>query len=77
MISGKYLGEIVRLALKALISNGALFGGKSSTKFDIFEAFGTKYLSIIEGGYDNSIMIITTFNSVGYSNLALSVEVDH
>ena len=51
MISGKYLGEIVRLALKDLISSGALFGGKSSTKFDMFEAFGTKYLSLIEGGY--------------------------
>ncbi len=51
MISGKYLGEIVRLALKDLVCSGALCGGKSSTKFDTFEAFGTKYLSIIEGGY--------------------------
>ena len=51
MISGKYLGEIVRLALKDLISSGALFGGQSSTKFDTFEAFGTKYISVIEGGY--------------------------
>ena len=55
MISGKYLGEVVRLALKGLISNGALFGGKSSTKFDTFEAFGTKYLSDIEGGYVSEI----------------------
>ena len=51
MISGKYLGEIVRLALKDLICSGALCGGKSSTKLDTFEAFGTKYLSAIEGGY--------------------------
>ena len=40
----------MRLALKALIESGSLFGGKSSTKFDTFEAFGTKYLSVIEGG---------------------------
>ena len=51
MISGKYLGEIVRLALKDLICSGALCGGESSTKLDTFEAFGTKYLSAIEGGY--------------------------
>ena len=51
MISGKYLGEIVRLALKGLITSGSLFKGKSSAKFDTFEAFETKYLSIIEGGY--------------------------
>lgn len=51
MISGKYLGEIVRLALKSLITSGSLFGGNSSDKFDTFEAFGTKYLSVIEGGY--------------------------
>ena len=50
MISGKYLGEIVRLAAKSLIESGSLFGGKSSDKFDTFEAFGTKYLSVIEGG---------------------------
>ena len=57
MISGKYLGEIVRLALKVLISSGALFGGESSAKFDTFEAFGTKYLSVIEGGYVMSTLL--------------------
>ena len=51
MISGKYLGEIVRLALKSLIDGGSLFKGKSSATFDTFEAFETKYLSVIEGGY--------------------------
>ena len=64
MISGKYLGEIVRLALKALISNGALFQGESSTKFDTFEAFGTKYLSIIEGGYVNYVQFGRVFKNL-------------
>ena len=51
MISGNYLGEIVRLALKDLINKKLLFGGKSSIKFDKPEAFTTKRLSSIEEGY--------------------------
>ena len=51
MISGKYLGEIAHLALQKLVKCGNLFGGKSSTKFDTFEAFESKYVSIIEGRF--------------------------
>ena len=52
MISGKYLGEIVRLALKALINkDDKLFGGESSKTFDTFEKFETAYVSDIEKGY--------------------------
>ena len=50
MISGKYLGEIVRLALKSLIKSSSLFSGKSSAKFDTFEEFESKYVSDIERG---------------------------
>ena len=48
-ISGKYLGEISRLAMQKLVKAGQLFGGKSSALFDKFEGFETKYVSIIEG----------------------------
>lgn len=48
-ISGKYLGEISRLAMQKLVKVGQLFGGKSSPLFDKFEGFETKYVSIIEG----------------------------
>lgn len=58
MISGKYLGEITRLALKSLIGSASLFRGKLSTKFDTFEAFETKYLSIIEGGYVDNLGLL-------------------
>lgn len=51
MISGKYLGEIVRQALLALVKNGTLFGGKTSEKFDKFEAFESRFVSMIEAGY--------------------------
>ena len=50
MISGKYLGEISRQALKKLINQGVLFGGKSAPCFDEFEKFLTKYVSDIEEG---------------------------
>ena len=50
MISGKYLGEIVRHVLKKLIAGGVLFGGKSTPVFDTFEKFLTKYVSAIEEG---------------------------
>ncbi len=59
MISGKYLGEIVRQALLALIKSEVLFGGKPSEKFDKFEAFETKFVSMIEAGY----VIIVESNS--------------
>ncbi len=50
MISGKYIGELVRLALQSLIKDKdkPLFGGKSSAVFDTFEKFETKYVSMIE-----------------------------
>ena len=51
LISGKYLGEIVRQVLQDLIKSRSLFGGKSSEKLDTFEKFKTKYISYIEGGY--------------------------
>ena len=63
MISGKYLGETVRLVLQNLIKKGSLFGGKSSPTFDTFEKFETKYLSFIEGGYvpiSNAIFSLVT-----------------
>jgi hexokinase len=51
MISDKYQGRIVCLVLKDLIRERALFGGKSSPKFDKFEAFSTGRLSTMEGWY--------------------------
>ncbi len=48
MISGKYIGELARLAMQSLIKKGVLFGGKSSEQFDKFEEFGTLYVSMIE-----------------------------
>lgn len=58
-ISGKYLGELVRLALQKLVKCGQLFGGKSSAKFDKFEVFETKYVSIVEGRFVTEILIFT------------------
>ena len=51
MISGKYLGEVVRQVCLALIKMGALFGGKSSETFDSRDSFKTSFVSDIEAGY--------------------------
>ncbi|KAI9342756.1 hexokinase-domain-containing protein [Zopfochytrium polystomum] len=48
LISGMYLGEIVRLALVELIETGEIFGGKSSDVMKTRYQFETAYLSRIE-----------------------------
>ncbi|KAJ3107496.1 glucokinase [Phlyctochytrium bullatum] len=48
LISGMYLGEIVRLAILDLIKTGELFGGKSSAVLETRYAFETAYMSRIE-----------------------------
>lgn len=50
MISGKYVGELARLAIQSLIKEKILFGGKSSEKFNQFLEFDTKFVSMIEAG---------------------------
>ena len=57
MISGKYLGEIVRLVLKDLIDKGLLFRRKSSQKLDEAWTFELKYVSFIESGYVTTDMV--------------------
>lgn len=48
MISGMYLGEIVRLAIVDMTSNNILFNGKISTKMKTKNAFSTSFISDIE-----------------------------
>jgi hexokinase len=48
MISGFYLGEMVRLVLIKLIKAKVLFNGKLSTRFQLRNEFYTKFLSEIE-----------------------------
>lgn len=50
MISGKYVGELARLAMRSLIKDKVLFGGKTSDKFEKFLEFDTKFVSMIEAG---------------------------
>jgi hexokinase len=51
MISGFYLGEIVRLTCQHLIEKKLLFNGKSSPIFDRPNSFEIQYLSRIERDY--------------------------
>jgi len=50
MISGKYLGEMVRLVCHDLITKKLLCGGKMLSVFEERERFQSAYLSVIEQG---------------------------
>mgnify|MGYP002715713480 CR=1 FL=1 len=50
-ISGKYLGEIVRIVLVKLIKEGLLFNGKLSKILNVPDSFSTAFVSIIEEEY--------------------------
>ncbi|KAI6655543.1 Hexokinase HKDC1 [Oopsacas minuta] len=59
MISGKYMGELVRLCCQKMISIGILFKGQSTPKFDKIESFESSFVSQIEEGDKPDIKIIT------------------
>jgi hexokinase len=48
MISGMYMGELVRLAMEKFTNEGLLFGGKGSEALSTRDRFYTKYVSEIE-----------------------------
>ncbi len=48
MISGMYLGELVRLVLVSLTKDGVLFDGEASEELLTPGRFLTKYISEIE-----------------------------
>jgi len=56
MISGMYLGEIVRLVLCNLTEQGALFNGRKSPALSTYGKFETSFVSQIEGLPINSVL---------------------
>lgn len=62
MISGMYMGEIVRLALEKLRKNNLIFHGKGSTELSTRGKFYTKYVSEIERYVRN----VSCFNDLRY-----------
>lgn len=48
MISGRYLGELVRLVMCELINEGVLFSGQNTNKLKKSYSFDTAYLSLME-----------------------------
>jgi len=67
-ISGKYLGEVVRVVLKSLVDKGLLFSKASKELFPAPWKFGTDYVSHIEqdavdgGSNTSTIMVLDKFN---------------
>ena len=48
LISGRYLGEILRLIICELIDDGVLFLGQNTYKVEIPYSFDTAFLSLME-----------------------------
>ncbi|KAL2913194.1 hexokinase [Polyrhizophydium stewartii] len=60
LISGMYLGEIVRIILTSLVASGELFGGRTSPDLNRPYHFETAYMSRIER--DHSLELADTMN---------------
>jgi hexokinase len=58
MLSGMYLGELVRLVVHDLASKGLMFNGNLNNKFAERFAFATKFMSEIEGEDPSSIDVV-------------------
>jgi len=62
-ISGRYLGEILRLVICELIDEGVLFLGQNTYKLEIPYVFDTAFLSLMESDpTDELLMVIGIFN---------------
>ncbi|PCH36956.1 hexokinase [Wolfiporia cocos MD-104 SS10] len=62
LISGRYLGEILRLIICELIDEGMLFLGQNTYKLEIPYSFDTAFLSLMESDpTDELLMIIGIF----------------
>ncbi|KZT26031.1 hexokinase [Neolentinus lepideus HHB14362 ss-1] len=62
LISGRYLGEIMRLVICELIDEGVLFLGQETYKLEKSYAFDTAFLSLMESDpTDELLMIIGIF----------------
>lgn len=48
LISGRYLGEILRLIICEMIDEGVLFLGQNTYKIEIPYSFDTAFLSLME-----------------------------
>jgi len=74
MISGMYMGELVRCVLVDLTRKGLLFGGQGSDKLSKPHTFYTKYVSYIES--DNKKEYIQTRKALAEMGLSHATDED-
>jgi hexokinase len=63
LISGRYLGEILRLVICELIDEGVLFLGQQTYKIEIPYSFDTAFLSLMESCAVLSISCLRSANA--------------
>ncbi|KAG8948322.1 hexokinase A [Tulasnella sp. 424] len=66
-ISGRYLGEILRLVMKELIDEGVLFRGQDTSKLNEEYCFDTAYLSMMESDMSPDLLTATSVFSQNYN----------
>ncbi|XP_055371114.1 hexokinase type 2 [Condylostylus longicornis] len=72
MISGMYMGELVRLVIEKCVNDGCLFNGEGSDSLFTRGQFFTKYVSEIEsdeiGSYTNCRMVLEELGIIDVSD---------
>ena len=58
LISGRYLGEILRIVIRELVDEGVLFLGQNTYKVEIPYALDTAFLSFMETDPDGELLMI-------------------
>ncbi|XP_003242238.1 hexokinase type 2 isoform X1 [Acyrthosiphon pisum] len=71
MISGMYMGEIVRLAIVDLANQNKLFEGRLSEQMKTKGAFGTSFVSDIEGDKANYKETLKVLSEMGINDPSL------
>ncbi|VVC35408.1 Hypothetical protein CINCED_3A007830 [Cinara cedri] len=71
MISGMYMGEIVRLAIVDLANQNKLFDGRLSEQMKTSGAFGTSFVSDIESDKANYRETLKVLNEMGITDPSL------
>lgn len=77
MISGMYMGEIVRLVLEKLRKSKLIFNGKGSEEMSTRGRFFTKYVSEIERWVQHHLETFEDYNTIGLVVICIMTVIWH
>ncbi|TKS78358.1 Glucokinase [Collichthys lucidus] len=77
LISGKYMGELVRLVLMKLVNEDLLFNGEASEMLKTRGSFETRYVSQVESDSGDRKQIYNILSSLGVLPSELDCDIVH